>query len=156
VSWRACSGARAVVWVVDDLPANHALVRRSLPEGFESVCELVAFASAAEAFLQIEVGLDGDSTRLPDVIFMDFFIGDAYGNELTRKIRAAFGARRLMGPYIVGHSSSPPASLEIVRAGADVAIEKDRHAPVSPGVRRILPDLAALRDYAGRARRPLA
>ncbi len=146
---------RAVVWVVDDLPANHALVRRSLPAGFEAVCDLVSVGSGEEALLHVEVGLDADPDRLPDVIFMDFFLGDGYGNEVTQKIRAAFGARRLAGPYIVGHSSSPPASLEIVRAGGDVAIEKDRHAAFSAGVRKIFPDLAALEDYAGRARRPI-
>jgi CheY-like chemotaxis protein len=144
---------RAVVWVVDDLPAIQALVKRSLPAGFEAVCELVALGSGGEALLHVELGLDADVERLPDVIFMDFFLGDGYGNEVTQKIRSAFKARSLAGPYIVGHSSSPPASLEIVRAGGDVAIEKDRHAPFSAGVRKIFPDLAVLGGYAGRARR---
>jgi len=146
-------GERAVVWVIDDVDANHALVRRSLPEGFESVCELVSHSSAEEALLHVEIGLDADPERLPDVIFMDFFLGDAYGNDVTKKIRDAFAARALAGPFIVGHSSSPPASYEIVRAGGDVAIEKDRHAPFSAGVRSIFPDLEALRGFAGRARR---
>jgi CheY-like chemotaxis protein len=147
--------ARVVLWVVDDVADNHALVRRSLPPGFEAVCELVSFLDADEAILHLEVGLDADPERLPDVIFMDFFLGDAYGNELTKRIRVAFAQKGLAGPFIVGHSSSRPASLEIVRSGGDVAIEKDRNAPVSPGVRDLFPDVAALESHAGRARRPL-
>lgn len=147
--------ARVVVWVVDDLDANHALVRRSLPPGFEAVCELVAIFSAEEALLHIDVALSAlEEELLPDVIFMDFFLGDSYGNEVTKAIRRIFATKRLQGPYIVGHSSSPPASLEIVRAGGDVAIEKDRHASVSPGVRKLFPDVEALRAHAGRSRRP--
>ena len=145
-------GARVVVWIVDDLEANHALVRRSLPANFETVCELVSHASAEEALLHVEIGLDADPERLPDVIFMDFFLGDAYGNEVTQKIRAAFLEKKLAGPYIVGHSSAPAASYEIVRAGGDVAIEKDRHAAFSAGVRALFPDLEALSRFCGRAR----
>jgi CheY-like chemotaxis protein len=145
----------AVVWVVDDLDANHALVSRSLPVGWETACELVLHRSGAEALADVALGLDGDPGRLPDVIFMDFFLGDDYGHLVTKKLREAFAARGLTGPFVVGHSSSPPASLEIVRAGGDVAIEKDRHAPVSRGVQKLFPDLAALAGYAGRARRPV-
>ncbi len=146
------SGGRVVVWVVDDVEANHALVRRSLPLGFEAICDLVGVSSAEEALLQLEIGLDADPERLPDVIFMDFFLGDSYGNEVTKKIRVEFAKKKLQGPFIVGHSSAPPASLEIVKCGGDVAIEKDRHAPVSAGVRRLFPDMATLVGYAGRAR----
>jgi len=143
------------VWVVDDVAAIHALVERSLPAGFEAVCDLVSHVCAGDALLDLEVGLDGDPDRLPDVIFMDFFIGDAYGNEVTKRVRELFAKKGLRGPYIVGHSSSPPASLEIVRSGGDVAIEKDRSVPVSPGVRQIFSTLDVLRSYSGRARKPV-
>jgi CheY-like chemotaxis protein len=148
------SEPRVVVWVVDDAAGNHALVRRSLPAGFEAICDVVEHWSGEEALLHVEIGFAGDPERLPDVIFMDFFLGDTYGNEVTKKIRAEFAAKKLAGPFIVGHSSSPPASLEIVKCGGDVAIEKDRHAPFSPGVKSLFPDLDALKSYAGRARKP--
>lgn len=147
------TGARVILWVVDDLEANHALVRRSMPAGFEAVCELVSHSSAEDALLHVEVGLDADPERLPDVIFMDFFLGDAYGNEVTKEIRKRFQAHKLAGPFIVGHSSAPPASLEIVKCGGDVAIEKDRHAAVSPGIQKLFPDLDTLKGFAGRAQR---
>jgi hypothetical protein len=86
---------------------------------------------------------------------MDFFLGDDYGSVVTRKVRDAFAARGLKGPFIVGHSSSPPASLEIVRAGGDTAIEKDLRVPVSRGVRGLFPDVATLLSFAGRARKPV-
>jgi hypothetical protein len=140
-----------VVWVVDDLEANHALVRRSMPAGWSSVCNLVSHRSGGEAILEIGLALDTSPEKLPDVVFMDFFLGDGYGNDFTVTIRKAFADRKLAGPYIVGHSSSPPASLEIVKAGGDVAIEKERHAPFSPGVRRLFPDLEAIKAHAGRA-----
>ena len=144
---------RVVLWVVDDVEANHALVRRSLPQGFEAVCDLVGHGSASDALLDIEVGLDADPERLPDVIFMDFFLGDSYGNEVTKKIREEFAKKKLQGPFIVDHSSAPPASLEIVKCGGDVAIEKDRHAPVSAGVKKLFPDIPTLSGFAGRARK---
>ncbi len=146
---------KAVVWIVDDVAAVHALVRRSLPTGFEEVCDLVSHVCGGDALLDLEIGLDADPERLPDVIFMDFFLGDTYGNEVTKKVRELFAAKGLRGPYIVGHSSSPPASLEIVRAGGDVAIEKDRSVPLSAGVQKIFATLEALRSYSGRARRPV-
>lgn len=146
--------ARTVVWVVDDVEPNHQLVRRSLPEGFEAICDLVCYLAPEDALADLDVGFDADPTMLPDVVFMDFFLGSLYGNEVTVKMRKAFADRGLRGPYIVGHSSAYPASLEIVRAGGDVAIAKDRHARISPGIQGLFPDRGALESYAGRASRP--
>lgn len=146
---------RAVLWVVDDLEANHHLVRRSLPEGYEAACDLVAYLSAEKALADLEGAFGPEAwVAPPDVVFMDFFLGGLYGNEVTKLLRAAFARNGLAGPFVIGHSSAYAASLEIVRSGGDVAIEKDRHAPFSRGVRQLFPDLDALRSHAGRAARP--
>jgi CheY-like chemotaxis protein len=143
---------RTVIWVLDDIEANHDFVRRSLPEGYESVCVFKTFVTAEDALRDLEKALDAIPEELPDVLFMDFFLGDDHGDEVTERIRAAFSAKRLTGPFIVGHSSSTPASLEILKKGGDIAIEKDRRTVHSRGVRRLFPDLAAIHRYAGRAR----
>ena len=142
-----------IVWVVDDLPSNHDLVRRSLPAGWESVCELVSFDSGTSALEELALGLDVDPERLPDVVFMDFFLGDHYGNEVTKQLRTLFAAKGLAGPFVVGHSSALPASHEIVRAGGDVAIEKDKQARVSSGIQGLFPDAASRAAHQGRGRR---
>jgi CheY-like chemotaxis protein len=144
---------RAVVWIIDDLEANHHLVRRSLPKQFEDACELVCWLSAERALDALDDALSFDEDSLPDVIFMDFFLGGVYGTEVTVEVRKRCARGKRAGPFIVGHSSAYPASVEIVKAGGDVAIEKDRDDPVSPGVKGLFPDLDALRKHAGRARR---
>ena len=147
------STPRAVIWVIDDVSANHDLVRRSLPPGFENTCVFRGYLSGEKALDDLADALAEEPDALPDIVFMDFFLGTTSGDQVTVRVRAAFHARGLAGPFIVGHSSSPPASLEIVKHGGDVAIEKDRRVDVSRGVRSLFPDVATLGRYAGRARR---
>jgi CheY-like chemotaxis protein len=145
-----------VVWVVDDVEANHDLVRRSLPHGHEDACDLTGYLTAREALDALALLLADRSEHLPDVIFMDFFLGDGQGDDVTRAVREAFAAAKLAGPFIVGHSSASGGSREIVKAGGDVAITKDKASGVSPGVQELFPDAKALRKHAGRARRKAA
>lgn len=142
--------------MIDDVSSNHELVRRSLPRGHEDACDLSGYLSAKEALEALATLLADGTDALPDVIFMDFFLGDGHGDEVTRAMREAFAAAGLAGPFIVGHSSASGASRQIVKAGGDVAIAKDKRAGVSPGVRELFPNAAALREHAGRARRKVA
>ena len=148
---------KPIFWIVDDVASCHELVRRSLA-GVLSSCELHHYFEASEALVELRACLSDPSGYgwLPDLIFMDFYIGEARGDEMTRRVRALFRAAALRGPWIVGHSSVTRCSERIVEAGGDSVARKNPRLDVSPDIRAMLPDRAAALRFAGRASEPLS
>ncbi len=139
-----------VIWVIDDLDENHALVERSLPEGWEERATFHGWLRAENALAAADAALGmKDDVALPDLVFMDFFITSMHGDEATRDLLALYAKheRAAVRPFIVGHSSLPAASAAIVRAGGDVVIQKPRTSGRSKPILELLPDLDALEGY---------
>lgn len=144
-------GSVPVIWVIDDGPSNHRLVERSLPgEGYE----LVGYLDGDEALVELAAYLDSDNGEawLPDIVFMDFFLGERNGGEITVEVRRLFAAAGRRGPWIIGHSSVMHCSRAIVELGGDVVMAKNPRQARSPDIVEAFPDAASLAPFAGRAR----
>jgi len=143
----------AIIWVIDDQRANHELVARSLPD---SGYQLVHYLAGRDALLELEVYLaeEGGQERLPDLVFMDYFIGDCDGGWLTAELRQRFADAKLQGPLIVGHSSVVAASRNILSKGGDIIMRKDPRQSRSQDILSHYPNAAALAPLSGRGRAP--
>ncbi|MBI3273275.1 MAG: response regulator [Planctomycetes bacterium] len=125
---------RTIVWAIDDASENQRMIRDCLLPDGEAFLVLEAFEEAAAAMEELKERhalADG----VPDVILMDYFLGNAYGSVLTTAIRALFAPAR--GPVIIGHSSMPAASASIVEAGGDFTLPKKKWPPRSGPLRRV-------------------
>jgi CheY-like chemotaxis protein len=121
--WRAaphrpCSTA-VLLWLIDDTEVNQtvaettvALVPGAAFRGFLVAAEAIAaFARAARR-----------PATLPEVVLMDFYLGDTRGDEVARRLRALEPATRR--PVIVGYSSVASGSAAILAAGGDLVLRK--------------------------------
>lgn len=101
------------LWLIDDGLDWHAVTRQTVAT--LARVELRCFASGNEALAALQHG------PAPEVVLMDFFLGDERGDVLTRTWRRAEGASRAL---IIGHSTSPICSRMIVAAGGDLVLRK--------------------------------
>lgn len=150
------SSSQAVIWVIDDDPANHRLVERSLPPNDGSY-ELVHYNSGEDAITELEVFLaefEG-APHLPDIIFMDYYLGETNGGQVTVSIRQLFDEYRFQGPYIIGHSSMFSCSEVIKTLGGDIAITKNSRKEKSRDIVSLFPDISSITLFAGRGRQRL-
>lgn len=146
------SSAKTNIWVIDDSPACQRLVARSLPTNDGSY-EFSAWLDAQEALSQLQILIENPQGAdfLPDIVFMDFFLGALYGDFVTVQIREFFASAGLQGPLIIGHSSVPRCSARIVEVGGDITMRKDPSEPRSMDIVANFPDLASLQSFAGRS-----
>ncbi len=125
-----------LVWAIDDLEDNLEMVRNSLLPEFSAWLRVEGFLCPETALRELGERR-ARAADLPHVILMDFFLGKAYGSEVTREIRVLFAPEP--GPVIIGHSSAPSASRAIVEAGGDFIVPKRREA-VSFALREVFGD----------------
>ncbi|MDF1667847.1 MAG: response regulator [Planctomycetota bacterium] len=147
------SSSAAVIWVIDDTPANHRLVERSLPPSDGSY-KLINYHSGQDALDELEVFLSDfeGAAHLPDVIFMDYYLGETNGGQVTVTLRKLFDEYKLQGPYIIGHSSMYSCSEVIKTLGGDIAITKNPRKEKSRDIVSLFPDLSSIALFAGRGR----
>ena len=114
------------VWLIDDTPRLHTVARATLR--LVPGWSFTGYLTGSEA---------GDAYRagvcLPQIILMDFFLGDDRGDLLTAHLRAIEqpGHR----PVIVGYSSMRSGSEAIVAAGGDVIVVKQHNeAGINPSL----------------------
>jgi CheY-like chemotaxis protein len=110
------------LWLIDDDPGNHAAARatlRAFPQvvfsGFLAGAEALAAAAAAGA----------GQRPVPEVVLMDFYLGDTRGDQVTAALLPLLAQRR---PVVVGYSSVTAGSERIVAAGGGAIVRK-RTAP---------------------------
>lgn len=114
------------VWLIDDTPHLHLVARATvrLVPGWDFTGYLTG-SEAVEAYR--------DGVCLPQVILMDFFLGDDRGDLLTAHLRAIEQAGH--HPVIVGYSSMRSGSEAIVAAGGDVIVVKQQNdAGINPSL----------------------
>ena len=140
---------KKLLWLVDDTAEHHDTARatiNALP-GWE----LVGYLDAAEAIRDFAaiVKAGGETPTksaakrsthaqtLPEVVLMDFFLGDTHGNVVTTELRAL---QPVGAPLtIIGYSSVASASAAIVAAGGDVVVRKHRdERGMNPSLERFL------------------
>ena len=114
----ACSAA-VLLWLIDDTADNHRVAERTVGQvprvrlrGFlEADAGIAAFAAAAAG-----------SEPLPDAVLMDYFLGEARGDRVTRRLRELEPASAR--PVIIGYSSVASGSAAILAAGGDLVLRK--------------------------------
>ena len=125
---------------IDDREEN----RESWLKGFglevSTECDLRTFASAADWYHWLNNG------SKPDVVFLDFFIGDAIGSELIEDLRARFAG----DVFIVAHSSMTEANTGMVELGADAELPKVRLKVPSPTILEAFSSMADLKSFVHR------
>ena len=118
------------LWFVDDKPKNHETWFCSFSEGIKASCEIRTFLTIDELFGEFSSGI------LPDVLFVDFFVGERLGTEVIK-----WFANRNMRPVLIAHSSMEQANTGMVAAGADFPIEKIKDMPFTSAIRKALSNL---------------
>ena len=112
------------LWFVDDKRDNHETWSNSFPEPIKASCELRSFFSVSELTDEFSVG------ELPDILFLDFFIGEVLGIEVIRCFE-----NKAVRPVLIAHSSMKEASVGMVREGADFYLEKIKNRPHTKSIR---------------------
>ena len=87
------------LWFVDDKLDNQETWTNSFPERIKASCELRSFSSVAELFVEFDKG------NFPDILFLDFFIGERLGIEVIKWFE-----NKETWPVLVAHSSMKEAN----------------------------------------------
>ena len=131
-----------LVWLIDDSEANHQVAARTAA-GLSAV-DFVGFYTGDEAVAAFAAGQALKAASVPDVVLMDYYLGDERGDQVTAALRAA---ERRSRPVIVGYSSVESASRVIVAAGANVIVRKHVDGNgINPSLARYLKELVAARS----------
>ena len=108
-----------LLWIIDDAPSNHRTVAQTVAGRPEFTWE--GFLDGDVAVDEFAQRVAHAPDRLPRVILMDFYLGDCRGDEVTGRIRAVHTP---LTPIIIGYSSMPAGSRQIVEAGGDLVLRK--------------------------------
>ena len=114
------------LWFVDDRQANHEMWLNSFSAEVRECCEFRSFYSVPEIIAEFTAG------HLPDVVFIDFFVGGQLGVEVIRWF-AGHDAR----PVLIAHSSMNEANQGMVAEGADFLLEKIKDRPFTESIRQV-------------------
>jgi len=112
------------LWFVDDKRDNHETWSNSFPEPLIASCELRFFLSVPELIDEFENG------NVPDILFLDFFIGEGLGIEVIKWFE-----NKLVRPVLIAHSSMKEANVGMVCEGADFYLDKIKNKPVTESIR---------------------
>jgi CheY-like chemotaxis protein len=115
------------LWFVDDKQENHETWSNSFPGRLKGSCELQSFFSVSDLIDEFAIG------NLPDILFLDFFIGDGLGIDIIRWFEG-----RETRPVLIAHSSMEEANLGMVREGADFYLEKLKNRPHTDSIRNAI------------------
>ncbi len=109
------------LWLIDDTPAMHRVADATgaMVDGWDFDGHLNG-ADAVAAFEHLGDGIP------PDVILMDFYLGDDRGDHVTARLRQRETAHHR--PVIVGYSSVRSGSAAILAAGGDLILPKHENS----------------------------
>lgn len=112
------------IWFVDDLKSNHQMWLNSFSEDMKKTHQFKTFASMSALFQAAE-------SELPDILFVDYYIGDDFGHEVI-----AHFLNTEPRPFLVAYSSAFAANQAMLKQGADLSLEKKPGKPLSESVVR--------------------
>ena len=101
------------LWFADDKQENHNIWARSFTDPIKTVCLLRSFYSVDSIVTAFEKG------DVPDILFVDFFVGQRYGIDVIR-----WFDKKQSRPVLIAHSSLQQANDAMVENGADFALAK--------------------------------
>ncbi len=104
-----------VMVVEDEKLLLEAIVKKLEMTGFETI----AFADGDKA-LEYFKNLD----KLPDLIWLDFYLGDLTGDVFLKKMREILGKDRWAPVMVVSNSATPDKMEETLKNGADKYLVK--------------------------------
>ena len=114
------------LWFVDDKQSNHDTWLSSFPDCIKDACELRSFSSVSEAIDEFANG------NIPDILFLDFFIGESLGIHVIKW----FGDQNVR-PVLIAHSSMEEANLGMIREGADFHMVKIKNRLHTDAIRNV-------------------
>ncbi len=126
------------IWFVDDLHANLAAWLGSFEPELRSRHQFRCFASVETLFEALDAG------ELPDVLFIDYYIGPRFGHEVI-----AYFKGWQQRPVLVAHSSMPEANQVMLNQGADLMLEKTPGTAVTASIMALIRSEADLYQLAG-------
>ena len=124
------------LWFVDDKRENHETWSNSFAEPLKQACELRSFYDIATLIDELHSG------NIPDILFLDFFIGERLGIEVIRWFEGKDDR-----PVLIAHSSMNVANEGMVTEGADFWLEKVKNRTHTDSIMRVfksLEDLASI------------
>jgi DNA-binding NarL/FixJ family response regulator len=135
---------------------NHQLVSESLGLLLDSQPGMVVVGTAASVLESSELPADLN----PDIVVMDFHLGDGTGHDATLAMRTVYPGARFV---FLSRDESDDARLAAVEAGASAYLHKSEHASevvqaireVARGVSLISPAMVARLVSKGRDREQL-
>ncbi len=136
-----------VVWVVDTKAANFELVRNSVPN--PAHIEFRHIPTAAEFLDELAKRANDPEKIVPHIIFIDFFLGETFANEIIPQIVDMFEAQPQRRPYLVAFSSMPTANTAMLQIGADWDILKIKEAEKIPEIEQLLGSKEAIAKQLG-------
>ena len=90
------------LWFVDDHPENLRTWANSFPQSVREACEFETFSTLDELLERLTSG------DLPDVLFLDFYLGERRGVEIVH-----WFAGREARPVLIAHSSMTSANHSV-------------------------------------------
>ena len=125
------------IWLVDDTPRWHGVTASTV--ALVAGWNLESFHSGPAAMLAFEQLVEHHPHDLPQVILMDFYLGQMRGDAVTEQLRELEPDGH--HAVIVGHSSMPHGSELIEMAGGDCSVRKHHDSNgVNPSLLRWLQD----------------
>lgn len=118
------------LWYVDDKSENHTMWWNSFTDAIQEACELRSYYSTTELLDELERGTQ------PDILFVDFFVGNRLGTEIIRWFET-----QTARPVLIAHSSMERANVGMVAAGADFHLEKIKGKPFTESIRQTFQSL---------------
>lgn len=104
------------IWFIDDKQDNRDAWVKGFGAEIRAHCELKSFDNWPDLRYEFE------NKTFPDVLFLDFFIGDHYGHEIIGWIDVHYPNDQR--PVIVAHSSMEAPISVCVKKGANGRLEK--------------------------------
>ena len=100
------------IWFVDDLASNRQMWLNSFPEEVKAQNQWRTFPGVPDL-------LAAAQEDMPDVLFIDYYIGDHFGHEVVEHF-----LKCQPRPFLIAHSSAFAANRAMVQQGADLMLEK--------------------------------
>ena len=111
------------IWFIDDREDNRQAWLNGFPEEIRQNCELRVFAG----WKDLKKALD--ENYIPDILFIDFFLGDIYGGEVVEWIKN--NVENSSKIVLIAHSSMESANKHLVNMGVDCSLAKNKGIMVS-------------------------
>ena len=120
------------IWFVDDMKSNQEMWLNSFSPALRKNHAFRTFSTLAQLFAAAQ-------KELPDILFIDYYIGEDFGHEVV-----SFFLETQPRPFLVAHSSAFAANQAMVRQGADLMLEKKPGKPVTESIVRAVTSEADL------------